>query len=190
MEFGKHLYNRLGADVSKHEYICQKMRELGRLRLHGREVTSLQTIKDYVTPENFMLAVTAVRHTAGFNEETSKYKTETLALKLEHGLKNVSMLLETDAMMKGDNDGATAARCFRQVYDARRNEFISAKTLQGLTESKWNSPQLLPFTEDVKTLHCYLDDKQFYSDLISECSSCNWANLTKVTPKCLFQHSS
>lgn len=183
MEFGKHLYNRLGADVSKHEYIRQKLRELGRLRLHGREVTPLQTIKDYVTPENFMLAVTAVRHTAGFNEETSKYKTATLALKLGHGLKNVSMLLETDAMMKGDNDGATAARCFRQVYDARWNELISAKALQGLTESKWNSPQLLPFTEDVKTLHCYLDDKQrqFYSDLTSECSSSNWANLTKVT---------
>ncbi|XP_077073859.1 uncharacterized protein LOC143738123 [Siphateles boraxobius] len=183
MEFGKHLYNRLGADVSKHEYIRQKLRELGRLCLHGREVTPLQTIKDYVTPENFMLAVTAVRHTAGFNEETSKYKTASLALKLGHGLKNVSMLLETDAMMKGDSDGATAARCFRQVYDARWNELISAKALQGLTESKWNSPQLLPFTEDVKTLHCYLDDKQrqFYSDLKSECSSSNWANLTKVT---------
>ncbi|XP_073668979.1 uncharacterized protein [Paramisgurnus dabryanus] len=183
MEFGKHLYNRLGADVSKHEYIRQKLRELGRLRLHGKEVTPLQTIKDYVTPENFMLAVTAVKHTAGFNEETSKYKTATLALKLGHGLKNVSMLLETDAMMKGDHDGAKAARCFRQVYDARWNELISAKALQGLTESKWNSPQLLPFTEDVRTLHCYLDDKQrqFYSDLTSECSSCNWANLTKVT---------
>ncbi|ROJ30524.1 Gastrula zinc finger protein XlCGF8.2DB [Anabarilius grahami] len=183
MEFGKHLYNRLGADVSKHEYIRQKLRELGRLRLHGREVTPLQTIKDYVTPENFMLAVTAVRHTAGLNEETSKYKSATLALKLGRALKNVSVLLEDDAMMKGDNDSATAARCFRQVYDARWNELISAKALQSLTESKWNSPQLLPFTEDVKTLHCYLDDKrrQFYSDLTSECSSCNWANLTKVT---------
>ncbi|XP_067311201.1 uncharacterized protein [Pseudorasbora parva] len=183
MEFGKHLYNRLGADVSKHEYIRQKLRELGRLCLHGREVTPLKTIKDYVTPKNFMLAVTAVKHTAGFNEETSQYKTATLALKLGHALKNVSMLLETDAMMKGDNEGASAARCFRQVYDARWNELISAKALQGLTESKWNSPQLLPFTEDVKTLHCYLDDKQrqFYSELISECSSCNWANLTKVT---------
>ncbi|XP_048012485.1 uncharacterized protein LOC125245782 isoform X3 [Megalobrama amblycephala] len=183
MEFGKHLYNRLGADDSKHDYIRQKLRELGRLRLHGREVTPLQTIKDYVTPENFMLAVTAVRHTAGLNEETSKYKSATLALKLGRELKNVSMLLETDAMMKSDNDGATAARCFRQVYDARWKELISAKALQSLTESKWNSPQLLPFTEDVKTLHCYLDDKrhQFYSDLTSECSSCNWANLTKVT---------
>jgi len=85
MEYGKHLYNRLGANVSKHEYIRQKLRELGRLGLHGREVTPLQTIKDYVTPENFMLAVTAVRHTAGFNEETSKYKTASLALKLGHG---------------------------------------------------------------------------------------------------------
>jgi len=76
-----------------------------------------------------------------------------------------------------------AAFVVYEVYDARWNVLISAKALQGLTESKWNSPQLLPFTEDVKTLHCYLDDKQhqFYSDLKSECSSSNWANLTKVT---------
>ena len=31
IEFVEHLYNRLGYDVGKHEYIRKKLRELGRL---------------------------------------------------------------------------------------------------------------------------------------------------------------
>lgn len=45
IELGQHLYNRLGNNVGKHEYIRQKMRELGRLLLGAKEVTPLMTIK-------------------------------------------------------------------------------------------------------------------------------------------------
>lgn len=184
MDLGKHLYNKVGADVNRHEYIRQKLRQLGRLRLRGREVTQLKYIKDYVKPTNFMHAVTAIKHTAGYDNETGKYKVMTLPLKLGASLKKVSMLLESDALMKSDKDSAEDARCFRQLYDARWHELVSSDAhLQALAESKWNPPQLLAFTEDLKTLHSHLVQKQHQCccDLALECSSVNWANLAKVT---------
>ncbi|XP_016417564.1 uncharacterized protein LOC107747529, partial [Sinocyclocheilus rhinocerous] len=52
-----------------------------------------------------------------------------------------------------------------------------------LEEAKWNSPLLLPFTEDVKRLHVYLDqqEKLYRKLLSSQPSSQHWAKLAKVT---------
>ena len=179
MEMGKHLYNKHGFEVDKHEYIRQKLRELGRLCLHGGEVTNMKTIKEYVIPANFMQTVDAVKHTAQGNKGHSK----SLPLKLGHSLKRMSMLLESDAIIKGDKDGAEEARAFRNLYDAKWHELVSVTSLKSLNESKWNAPQLLPFTADVQKLHNYLDEKQqqYQHDLQSEASSHNWATLAKVT---------
>uniref|UniRef100_A0A9J7ZZT3 SET domain-containing protein n=1 Tax=Cyprinus carpio carpio TaxID=630221 RepID=A0A9J7ZZT3_CYPCA len=69
MEYGEHLYNRLGYDVGKHEYIRQKLRELGRLLICSRKTTSLKTIKDHVKPANFMQVVESVKHLAGYDSK-------------------------------------------------------------------------------------------------------------------------
>ncbi|XP_055022443.1 uncharacterized protein LOC129412454 isoform X2 [Boleophthalmus pectinirostris] len=179
MELGKHLYNKHGSDLDKHEYIRQKLRELGRLRVHGGEVTNMKTIREYLIPANFMQTVNAVKHTAQSNKSNAK----SLPLKLGHSLKKMSMLLESDAIIKGDKDATEAARSFRNIYDAKWHELVSATSLKSLSESKWNAPQLLPFTADVQKLHNYLDEKQkqYQHDLESEASSQNWASLAKVT---------
>ena len=61
MEYGQHLFNRLGFDPAKHEYIRQKMWELGRLLKCSRTSTSLKTIEDHILPKNFMQVVEAVK---------------------------------------------------------------------------------------------------------------------------------
>ncbi|CAL8361627.1 unnamed protein product [Merluccius merluccius] len=182
MGMGKHLYNKHGFEVDKHEYIRQKLRELGRLCVHGGEVTNMKTVKEYVIPANFMQTVNAVKHTAQGNKGNSK----SLPLKLGHSLKRMSMLLESDAIIKGDKDAAEEARSFRNLYDAKWHELVSVTSLKSLNESKWNAHQLLPFTADVQKLHNYLDEKQqqYQHDLESEAStgsSHNWASLAKVT---------
>ncbi|KAK1878135.1 N-lysine methyltransferase KMT5A [Dissostichus eleginoides] len=64
MEYGEHLYHRLGYDVGKHEYIRQKLRELGRLlqcskhwicsSAHGRNVGFLRrTFTCFARPSAF-----------------------------------------------------------------------------------------------------------------------------------------
>lgn len=73
MEYGEHLYNRLGYDVGKHEYIRQKLRELGKLLKCSRKTTSLKTIKDQIKPANFMQVVESVKHLAGYPYRKKKY---------------------------------------------------------------------------------------------------------------------
>lgn len=179
MEMGKHLYNKHGFEVDKHEFIRQKLRELGRLRICGGEVTNMKTIREYVIPANFMQTVTAVKHTA----QGKKGNAIWLPMKLGHSLKRMSMLLESDAIIKGDKDAIEEVRSFRNLYDAKWHELVSVTSLKSLKESKWNTPQLLPFTADVQKLHNYLDEKQqqYQHDLESEASSQNWASLAKVT---------
>ncbi|XP_041954724.1 uncharacterized protein LOC121713822 isoform X4 [Alosa sapidissima] len=183
MENGQHLYNRLGSDRAKHEHIRQKMRELGRLILSAREVTSLRSISEMMTPTTFMQTVLAVKHVSGYNQESNTYKIPTLPLKLGQSLAKISELLESKALVNGDAETATEARNFRQVYYAKWNELVSASAYRTLEEGKWNAPLLLPLTEDVKKLHSYLDEKEKeYRDGLSlESSTTNWSKLAQVT---------
>ncbi|KAF6728633.1 N-lysine methyltransferase SETD8-A, partial [Oryzias melastigma] len=183
MKFGEHLFNRLGYDVGKHEYIRQKMRELGRLLICSRKITPLRTIKDHIMPQNFMHVITSVRVLAGYITESKTFKCPSLALKTGHNLTKISELVESQANIQMNYAEAKAACAFRKVYEARWNEFISAASLRTLREAKWNAPQLLPFTEDVMKLHSYLEKQQnqYCTELSTETSPQTWANLAKVT---------
>ncbi|XP_049446917.1 uncharacterized protein LOC125897555 [Epinephelus fuscoguttatus] len=183
MEFGEHLYNRLGYDVGKHEYIRQKLRELGRLLVCSRKTTPLKTIEDHIRPVNFMHVVQAVKRVAGHDSETDTYKCPSLALKIGHSLTKISQLVESRANIQNNYPVAKDARTFRRVYETRWNEQISAASLRTLQESKWNAPRLLPFTKDVQTLHSYLDVQQqrSHSKLSTETSPQTWTQLAKIT---------
>ncbi|XP_026187576.1 uncharacterized protein LOC113145275 isoform X1 [Mastacembelus armatus] len=181
MEYGEHLYNRLGYDVGQHEYIRQKLRELGRLLVCSKRTTPMKTIQDHIKPANFMHVFQSVKQLAGYNSETNAYKCPSLALKIDHSLTKVSLLVESCANVQNDYDAAKDARTFRRVYESRWNELVSAASLRTLQESKWNTPLLLPFTKDVQTLHSYLDEQQdFYSKLFTETSQQTWRQLAKV----------
>lgn len=149
IEYGEHLCNRLGPDVSKHEYIRQKLRELGRLLICSRKTIPLKTIQDHVKPANFMHVVQAVKDMAGYSCGTNAYKCPNLALKIGYSLKKISMLIESRANGQSDYSAAKDARTFRRVYETRWNELITSPSLRTLEETKWNTPQLLPFTKDV-----------------------------------------
>ncbi|XP_030609203.1 uncharacterized protein LOC115796875 isoform X2 [Archocentrus centrarchus] len=183
MEYGEHLYIRLGYDVSKHEYIRQKLRDLGRLLICSRKITPLNTIEDHIKPVNFLHVVQAVKHLAGYDSETNRFKCPSVALKIGYSLTKISVLVESRAKLNGDSRAAKDAHSFRRVYEAKWNELIPATSLRTLQESKWNAPLLLSFTKDIQTLHSYLDaqQKHFHSKLSTEASPQAWSQLTKLT---------
>lgn len=182
MEYGEHLYNRLGYDVGKHEYIRQKLRELRRLLICSRKITPLKTIQDHIIPANFMHVVQSVKRVAGYDSQTNTYKRPSLALKIGNSLTKISLLVESCANVQNNYSAAKDARTFRRVYETRWNELVSAASLRTLQEAKWNAPLLLPFTKDVQTLHSYLDLQQhIHSNLSKEASPQTWTQLAKVT---------
>nr|XP_055062224.1 uncharacterized protein LOC129445121 isoform X1 [Misgurnus anguillicaudatus] len=183
MQLGEHMFNRMGSDVTKHDYIRQKMREVGRLLLEARRITPLKTMEDFMIPANFKHVISAVKVVFGFDEEKNSYRIPSLALKLGHSLKKICSIVESNAMMYGDHERAECARDFRKVHQARWNEYISAGAITTLKEAKWNAPQIIPFTQDVKVLHAHLEKKRdkFLSKLKNCPSADSYAALAKVT---------
>nr|XP_055069418.1 uncharacterized protein LOC129450574 isoform X2 [Misgurnus anguillicaudatus] len=183
MQLGEHMFNRMGSDVTKHDYIRQKMREVGRLLLEARRITPLKTMEDFMIPANFKHVISAVKVVSGFDEEKNSYRIPSLALKLGHSLKKICSIVESNAMMYGDHERAECARDFRKVHQARWNEYISAGAITTLKEAKWNAPQIIPFTQDVKVLHAHLEKKRdkFLNKLKNCPSADSYAALAKVT---------
>ncbi len=183
LELAKHLYNKYGSRVKMHEYIRQKMRELGRLLICAREVSPLTSIKELIHPTNFMHTINAVKRVAGYNEQTKVYEKASVAVKLGHSLNKIAILIESHSTIAGDEETGKVAKSFQQLYQSRWPEYISSAARQTLEEAKWNSPQLLPFTEDVKRLHVYLDEqeKMYHRLLSTQPSSQHWSKLAKVT---------
>ena len=58
-----------------------------------------------------------------------------------------------------------------------------SRALQTLEEGKWNTPQLLPFTEDVKKMHTHVDKciQDYLSSLKGDPNKKNWSKLASLT---------
>lgn len=140
-------------------------------------------MKEFLIPKNFPHVISAVKKAAGYDPKTNTYQTPSLALKLGHSRRKISSIVESDAMMFGDDITAEYARRYRAIYDSRWKEFISSGALSTLKEAKWNMPQVLPFTHDVKLLNFYMENQQQVSERMLRISPTpeNYAALAKVT---------
>ncbi|CAM4569659.1 unnamed protein product [Leuciscus chuanchicus] len=116
-QLGEHIFNRMGSNVTKHDYIRQKMREVGRLLLEARKITPLRTMVDFIIPAKFKHVI-AVKVVSGYDEEKNSYRIPSLALKLGHSLNKICSIVERSAMMYGDHDRAECARGFRKTHQA------------------------------------------------------------------------
>uniref|UniRef100_A0A3B3TG06 Uncharacterized LOC111855400 n=1 Tax=Paramormyrops kingsleyae TaxID=1676925 RepID=A0A3B3TG06_9TELE len=183
IKLGEYFYNKLGADSGKHAYVRLKMREVGRLLIQAKKATPLRRMEDFVDPSNFLHVVTAVKMVCGYDDDKCTFKRPTLAVKLGHSLQKMAFLVSFQAMMDRDSEKADKARDFNEMYTTRWCELLSANTLRTFREDKWNAPLVIPFTEDVKMMHLFLDNKQksTFNDLSSNATSKNWTCLAKVT---------
>lgn len=183
LQLGEHLFRRMGSDPSKHDYIRQKLRELGRLLHVARKATSLKTLEDFIMPANFPHVIAAVKAVCAYDEQNNSYRIPSLALKLGHSLKKICSIVESNAIIDGNHDLADSAKKFRLVHEARWNECISAGAISTLKEARLNMPQLLPFTQDVRQLHLYLENKQ--KDALRKLMICPtsdaYSDLAKIT---------
>ena len=184
LQLGQYMFNKLkNKGNSNDDYIRQKMREVGRMVLEAQKVTPLKKVEEFFIPKNFPHVISAVKKAAGYDPQTNTYQTPSLALKLGHSLKKISSIVESDAMMSGDHVTAENAKRYRSIHDSRWEEFISSGALNTLKEAKWNMPQVLPFTTDVKLLNFYMENERIITERMLRISATpeNYASLAKVT---------
>ncbi|KAG7465900.1 hypothetical protein MATL_G00159130 [Megalops atlanticus] len=182
IKLGEHFYNKLGSDGRRPHYVRQKLRGVGRLLLQARKHTPLRKMEDFIDPSNFMHIVTAVKMVSGYDEDKCTFQSPSLAMTLGRSVQKIASLVAFQAKIDGDSGKAQKTRNFKEMYQSKWNELLFANALRTLQEEKWNVPQVLPFTEDVKKMHLYLDKKQdeHYHSLSTEASSKNWTALAKV----------
>ncbi len=158
LPFGESLYSKHGHDPAKHDYIRQKVCQLGRLLLTVHKMSPIQTLKDAIKPWNFMNVIKAVEETTGFDNDQNCYKTPSLALKIGHSLLKVSDIIHCHALMAGDEDLLKTSGAFRKLYQAKWWEYISHCALSTISYLKYYIPTKLPLTEDTTKLYKHLDE--------------------------------
>jgi len=156
--FGKRLYDKNGHNIHQHQYISQRLRELGRFLLQMREMypTSSFTMSSCLLPCNWDKLLLGVRGVAGYNEETHVYDVPSLPLKLGHSLSKCAKILKMQALRDDDDNMQKKADGFLELYQAEWAERISSHALTTLHDSKFNKPQYVPLADDVKKLTMYL----------------------------------
>ncbi|XP_076593889.1 uncharacterized protein LOC143324953 [Chaetodon auriga] len=93
------------------------------------------------------------------------------------------MFKKSEGLKNRDKETVQDAEEFAQLYQESWKFDIASQALIQLDQSKWNSPQLLPFTQDVQSLNSQLSEKQqqHLDALKEEASPSNWKDLAKVT---------
>ncbi|XP_019906138.1 uncharacterized protein LOC105029909 isoform X2 [Esox lucius] len=152
MQLGQHMFNRMGSDVGKHDYIRQKMREAGRLLLEARKITPIKAMEEMIIPSNFPHVISAMKVVAGYNAENNSFRIPSLALKLGHSIQKICSIVESNSMMNGDHQLADYARDFRKTHQAKWNEFISAGAITTFKEANWTIPQVIPLTQEERSV--------------------------------------
>ncbi|KAK7132910.1 hypothetical protein R3I93_019232 [Phoxinus phoxinus] len=156
LQFAQSLFNKHGSDRSKHEYIRQKVRELGRLLVTLRHTTRIHNMEEAIKPGNFFVLTSAVKKVSGFDHENNTFKAPSLALKIGHSLRKISDLIMCRALMEEDQEGIDSIRRFHTLHETKWSELVSHSALSNLSEAKYNKSTRLPLAKDVQKLQLYL----------------------------------
>lgn len=183
MQFAQSLFNKHGSDRSKHEYIRQKVRELGRLLVTLRHTTRIHNMEEAIKPGNFFILTSAVKRVSGFDNENNTFKAPSLALKIGHSLRKISDLIMCRALMEEDQEVIDSIRRFHTLHETKWSELVSHSALSNLSEAKYNKSTRLPLAKDVQKLQLYLGQQVELTKekLADNPTAGTYAALAKVT---------
>ncbi|KAK0140187.1 hypothetical protein N1851_022885 [Merluccius polli] len=183
LRYADTLFRKHGHDPSKHGYIRQNIRQLGRFLQTIRKRSSILTLEDAIQPGNFMEVIEAVKETAGFDKDNNCYKTPSLALKLGNSLLKVSDIIHCHALMAGDDDLIKSSKAFQKLYTAKWSEYtLTGHFISTISDMKYNKPARLPLTDDVTKFNKHLDKttESATAALKQETTVQNYSSLAKA----------
>ena len=99
--FGVKLFRKHGNEKHQRQYISCRLRELGRLVKELKRGGQVAQLATYLTPAKFTAVTEAVRVVAKFNNNTNKFGTPSLALKIGHSLKTCIAIEKSKFIQNG-----------------------------------------------------------------------------------------
>jgi hypothetical protein len=184
LSLGERMFLKNG-EVRRHRAdIRNKMRELARFLLSARKIDKdIIFLKDLINPGKFNTVLEAVKSLTGFDAATNRFSVPSTALKLRHSLVKVSYIVQGEALRQEDNVLRGRAEQFIKLIELEWTTHVSSNALKTLYQKKWNSPQTLPLSEDIKKLHDHLKSLAELNKkaLIDHPSQRSWSELSQVT---------
>ncbi|XP_031174403.1 uncharacterized protein LOC116063546 [Sander lucioperca] len=181
---GERMFLKNG-EVGRHQAdIRNKMRELARLLIVARKIDKdIVFLKDLINPGKFNTVLEAVKQMTGFDHSTNRFLVPSTALKLRHSLVKVSYILQGEALRQEDIVLKGRAEQFLKLIELEWTTHVSSNALKTLYQKKWNSPQILPLSEDIKKLQDHLKhlEKVNKKALFDKPEKNSWSELSKVT---------
>jgi hypothetical protein len=157
-QFGQRLYIRCRKHAHLHQYVKQKLRELGRFLICARENRSIHTLQDCISPGHFNIVCEAVRSVCQFQHEEGSFKIPSLSLKLGHSLAKCARIVRSNAQKAGDADLKKEAEGFLDLYRDDWNDEVSCTALQDLPVARYKVMRL-PLAKDLQKLPACLQQK-------------------------------
>ncbi|XP_040909011.1 uncharacterized protein LOC121191726 isoform X2 [Toxotes jaculatrix] len=153
IQLAEYLSEKYRNNQKKHDYIRQKLREMGRLllALHDKSIFSFE---DAVKSQNFYKVVQAVKDMTGFDEKKKSYGKPSLALKLGRSLKKICSIVLTGS---DDSEQMRDIKTFMTLCATEWPELVSQTAFASMGGRKVNSPSTIPFTRDVQAFYGYLE---------------------------------
>ncbi|XP_076843861.1 uncharacterized protein LOC143488824 isoform X1 [Brachyhypopomus gauderio] len=145
-KFGNRLYEKVGHQKAQHNYISQKMRELGRFMLAVKELDqNIEHLHQVCSESKFNLALESAKVIGGFDQCTNKFKTPVIVLKLGYSLKRATEIALAENAM-----GEEAAAQARKFIDLLETDWITFVSSHSCTSAnKQNVVDVVRLTEDV-----------------------------------------
>ena len=183
LEFASRMHEQNGHLKHRHQYIAQRIREMGRMLIEMKEkCPTIDTIEKCLDPSNWEKLLTAVKCVAGFDPKTSKYSKPSLPLRLGQSLVKCAKLLKTSSIVSNNEEMRNKMDSFVELHGDEWTSRVAAKCHNTLHVAKFNTAQLLPVTKDVQKFHRHL--KQESEKLRKDCKMDDYRRFAEI---CLAQ---
>jgi hypothetical protein len=155
LEFGNRLFES-HKEQRYVPYVANKMRELGRLTLDGKERHGWKSLEDGLAPSQFEQLIDSVKSVAGFMSDSTAFSSPSTAIKLGYSLSTCNLILRVRALRQCDESLKLRTRDFSELYKVEWRQRIVIHAQKTLDERRYNTPKRLPFVEDTVKLNQYL----------------------------------
>jgi hypothetical protein len=158
-KLGERLTYKHGSEDSKFVHIRSKMRELAKLLKQMRILNPAKhAMKDFLCPAQFSTIIQASQHICGYNPDDLSYSNPSLVLKLSRNISHCAEILKSDAMELENEDLCQKSSRVIELIKLRWPLEMATNARRTIEEKNKSKVSLIPLTEDVKKLSCYLKE--------------------------------
>ncbi|XP_036449709.1 uncharacterized protein LOC118823944 isoform X2 [Colossoma macropomum] len=165
----------------RHVSVRQTIRCIGKFLIVLHKKSSIRNLAEAIKPLNFPKVIEAVKEIAEFNEETNCFVLPGLARRIGLILRKFCIMTAEKAFKVHDRRLIDLTAVFFKLFNDARSQFALGD--RKFVTPVFGNPPLLPFVQDVRVFHCYLEkaSQRALKELKEKPTAQSYADLSKVT---------